>query len=78
MCAARVNPAQVGGPAGDLYVVLTVEQDKRWQRQGQDLIYTLEISFVQAALGHRAEVPGLDGNLPLESPRAYKVAPCCA
>ncbi|WP_297671484.1 molecular chaperone DnaJ [uncultured Desulfovibrio sp.] len=61
-----------GGPAGDLYVVLTVEQDKRWQRQGQDLIHTLEISFAQAALGHRAEIPGLDGPLPLEIPRGIQ------
>ena len=66
------EPGVHGGPAGDLYVVLTVEQDKRWQRQGQDLIYTLEISFVQAALGHRAEVPGLDGNLPLEIPKGIQ------
>ncbi|MDD3684572.1 MAG: DnaJ C-terminal domain-containing protein, partial [Desulfovibrio desulfuricans] len=66
------EPGVHGGPAGDLYVVLTVEQDKRWQRQGQDLIYALEISFVQAALGHRAEVPGLDGNLPLEIPKGIQ------
>jgi len=66
------EPGVHGGPAGDLYVVLTVEQDKRWQRQGQDLIYTLEINFVQAALGHRADVPGLDGNLPLEIPKGIQ------
>ena len=61
-----------GGPPGDLYVVLTVEQDKRWQRQGQDLIYSQEISFVQAALGHKVEVPGIDGDLPLEIPRGVQ------
>lgn len=58
-----------GGPPGDLYVVLSVEEDKRWERHGQDLIFTQEISFVQAALGHKLEVPGLDGQLPLEIPR---------
>lgn len=61
-----------GGPPGDLYVVLTVEQDKRWQRQGQDLVYTQEVSFVQASLGHKVEVPGIDGNLPLEIPRGVQ------
>ncbi|MBQ9452996.1 MAG: molecular chaperone DnaJ [Desulfovibrio sp.] len=66
------EPGVHGGPPGDLYVVLTVEQDKRWQREGQDLVYTLEITFVQAALGHRAEVPGLDGPLPLEIPKGIQ------
>ncbi|WP_298034053.1 molecular chaperone DnaJ [uncultured Desulfovibrio sp.] len=61
-----------GGPPGDLYVVLTVEQDKRWQRQGQDLIYNQEVSFVQAALGHKVEVPGINGDLPLEIPRGVQ------
>lgn len=61
-----------GGPPGDLYVVLTVEQDKRWQRQGQDLIYSQEVSFVQAALGHKVEVPGIDGKLPLEIPKGIQ------
>ena len=66
------EPGAHGGPAGDLYVVLTVEQDKRWQRQGQNLIYSHEISFVQAALGHRIEVPGLEGPLPLEIPKGIQ------
>ncbi|MBQ3059798.1 MAG: molecular chaperone DnaJ [Desulfovibrio sp.] len=66
------EPGVHGGPPGDLYVVLTVEQDKRWQREGQDLIFRQEISFVQAALGHKIEVPGLDGPLPLEIPRGVQ------
>lgn len=53
-------------------MVLTVEQDKRWQRQGQNLVYSHEISFVQAALGHRIEVPGLQGPLPLEIPKGIQ------
>ena len=63
---------EYGGPPGDLYVVLSVEQDKRWVRHGQDLIFSQEISFVQAALGHKVEVPGLDGPLPLEIPRGIQ------
>ncbi|MEG2139667.1 MAG: molecular chaperone DnaJ [Bilophila sp.] len=54
-----------GGPNGDLYVFITVEEDKVFRRQGQDLVLTREISFVQAALGHTLEVPGLDGPLDL-------------
>lgn len=55
-----------GGPNGDLYVFITVEEDKVFRRQGQDLVLTREISFVQAALGHTLEVPGLDGPLELK------------
>lgn len=61
-----------GGPPGDLYVVLTVEDDARWERHGQDLVFTQEVSFVQAALGHRVEVPGLDGPLNLDIPRGVQ------
>jgi len=63
------EPGVYGGPAGDLYVVLTVEQDSRWRREGANLIYSQEITFVQASLGHRVDVPGIDGPLTLEIPR---------
>ncbi len=58
-----------GGPPGDLYVVISVEQDKTFKRQGQDLIYTQEISFVQAILGYKLEVPSLHGPVNLEIPK---------
>ena len=66
------EPGEHGGPPGDLYVVLHVEPSKKYERQGQDLIYTCEISFVQAALGHRVEVPGLKGPLPLDIPKGIQ------
>ncbi len=61
-----------GGPAGDLYVVITVEQDKTFRRQGNDLIFTQEISFVQAILGHKLEVPSLQEKVTLEVPRGIQ------
>lgn len=61
-----------GGPAGDLYVVLTVEDDARWERHGQDLIFTQEVSFAQAALGCRVEVPGIDGPLGMDIPKGVQ------
>ncbi|MBR4742379.1 MAG: molecular chaperone DnaJ [Desulfovibrio sp.] len=66
------EPGIHGGPAGDLYVVITVEEDERWERRGADLIYQLEIGFVDAALGCKKEVPGLDGNLPIDIPRGIQ------
>ncbi len=49
-----------GGPAGDLFVNISVSPDKVFERQGQHLIISKEISFAQAALGDRIEVPTLD------------------
>ncbi|MDR1359743.1 MAG: molecular chaperone DnaJ [Deltaproteobacteria bacterium] len=49
-----------GGPNGDLYVVLNVEDDATFERDGQNLLVTREISFVQAALGDTVEVPCLE------------------
>ena len=58
-----------GGPPGDLYVVLTVEEDKTFQRDGQNLIVSREITMVQAALGARVEVPGLNGPISMDIPK---------
>lgn len=66
------EPGLNGGPAGDLYVVLDVEPDKRWERDGPNLIHEVELSFVQAALGHRMQVPGINGPLDLEIPKGVQ------
>lgn len=63
------EPGTHGGPHGDLYVIIEVEEDKVFQRQGQDLVLTREISFVQAALGCTLEIPGLDEKLELKIPK---------
>ncbi|AGW12198.1 molecular chaperone DnaJ [Megalodesulfovibrio gigas] len=66
------EPGTHGGPPGDLYVVISVEEDKVFRRQGQDLIYTTEVSFVQAALGDKIEVPTLDEPLRMEIPKGVQ------
>lgn len=63
------EPGTHGGPPGDLYVVIYVEEDKTFRRQGQDLVYTAEVSFVQAALGATIEVPTLDDPASLHVPK---------
>ncbi len=62
------NPGINGGPNGDLYVILNVEPSKIYERDGHDLLYTAEISFVDAALGCSLTVPGLDEELTLKLP----------
>lgn len=48
-----------GGPAGDLYVVVHVEQHDFFERHGNDIHCELPISFPQAALGADIDVPSL-------------------
>ena len=57
-----------GGPPGDLFVVLHVRPHSIFQREGDDLVYELPVSFVQAALGAEIEVPSLNGKVPLRIP----------
>ena len=45
------------GPTGDLLVMLEVKDDDRFERQGDDLIFDLPLSFSQAALGSLTSVP---------------------
>ncbi|MCX6988362.1 MAG: molecular chaperone DnaJ [Chlamydiae bacterium] len=58
-----------GGPPGDLYVYITVETHKLFQRDGDDLILELPISFCEAALGSKKEIPtALGGTCRLNIP----------
>lgn len=57
-----------GGPPGDLYVVLHVKPHEIFQRDGDDLLCEVPISFVQAALGSEIEVPTLSGNAHIKIP----------
>jgi molecular chaperone DnaJ len=49
-----------GGPAGDLYVTVHVEPDEDFQREGFDLVHRLSVTYPQAALGAKVEVPALE------------------
>jgi molecular chaperone DnaJ len=57
-----------GGPAGDLYVVIAVKDHPLFERQGDDVVCELPLSFVHAALGAEVEVPTLDGKVSLKIP----------
>ncbi|MFA5180724.1 MAG: molecular chaperone DnaJ [Syntrophales bacterium] len=58
-----------GGPNGDLYVFIHVEEHEFFQRSDDDIICRIPISFVQAALGDNIEVPTLVGTEKLKIPR---------
>jgi molecular chaperone DnaJ len=57
-----------GMPAGDLYVVTRVRKHPFFERDGNDLACEITVSFSQAALGARVEIPTLEGNEVLKIP----------
>jgi DnaJ-class molecular chaperone with C-terminal Zn finger domain len=50
-----------GAGRGDLVVLLEVQDDPRFVRDGPDLIYELPITYTQAALGAEIDVPSIEG-----------------
>jgi molecular chaperone DnaJ len=57
-----------GGPPGDLYIILNVEEHAFFKRDGNDLYCDVPLSFPQAALGADIEVPTIDGTARLKIP----------
>jgi molecular chaperone DnaJ len=51
-----------GGPAGDLYIFLSLQAHAFFQRDGADLFCRVPISMVTAALGGEVTVPTMDGS----------------
>lgn len=63
-----------GGPTGDLYVVIDVEEHPFFKRDGQDVHCEVPISFTQAALGAEIEVPTIEGSIKLKIPQGTQNA----
>jgi len=57
-----------GGPAGDLYVVIYVEEHPFFQRQGNNIYCQIPIGVTQAVLGAEITVPTLEGEEKLKIP----------
>lgn len=60
------NAGRRGGPSGDLIVVIEELPHELFQRQGDDIIYELELSIPEAILGGEIEVPTLTGKARLK------------
>jgi molecular chaperone DnaJ len=57
-----------GAPAGDLYVVTRVEPSRLYERRGDDLVLDVPVTFSEAALGAKVEIPTPDGAVSLKIP----------
>jgi molecular chaperone DnaJ len=62
------NAGRAAGTPGDLYVSIAVEPSPVFERRGQDLFATLDVSIAQAALGAELQVETVDGPERLKVP----------
>lgn len=61
-----------GSPSGDLYVVLTVAEDEVFQREGEDVVLSLDLPFPTLVLGGEVRVPTLEEEEKIEISRGTK------
>jgi molecular chaperone DnaJ len=64
----RGEQGRNGGPAGDLFVVARVATSPLYERRGADLVVDVPLSYADAALGAKVEVPTPDGPISLNVP----------
>ncbi len=62
------NAGKRGGPPGDLYVFINVRLDPNLKRDGNNILISTSISYVDAILGTTVKVPTVDGNVDLKIP----------
>ena len=62
------GPGRNGGPSGDLLVRVRVASSHTFGRKGNDLTLTVPITYTEAVLGTKLEVPTLNGVVKLKVP----------
>ena len=62
-------PGEPGARNGDLLIEISVEPHPDFERDGDDLLYRMPISFPQAVFGDEVEVETLDGTVSMEIPK---------
>jgi molecular chaperone DnaJ len=66
--AGKGNAGAHGGPAGDLYVIIRIDEHPVYRRDGDDIYLTVPVTVTEAALGAKIEVPTIDGRALLKIP----------
>lgn len=66
--AGEGNAGQGGGPAGDLYVFITIKPHRYFKRHENDLYLEIALPFSQLTLGTEIEIPTIDGSAILKIP----------
>ncbi|MBZ0301172.1 MAG: J domain-containing protein [Anaerolineae bacterium] len=66
--AGEGEPGVMGGPAGDLYLIVDVALDPTYERDGDDLSTDVKVDLFTAMLGGEVEVPTMTGPVRLNIP----------
>ena len=64
--SGKGNEAPGGGAAGDLLILIEEQEVRFLKRDGNDIVYDLYISFIDAALGTTVEVPAVGGKVKIK------------
>ena len=64
----RGNAGTMGAPAGDLYIIVRAGEHPIFKRDGDDIYLTVPVTFTEAGLGGKIEVPTIDGRTLLKIP----------
>ena len=64
----RGNAGTMGAPAGDLYIIVRAGEHPVFKRDGDDIYLTVPVTFTEAGLGGKIEVPTIDGRALLKIP----------
>ena len=66
--AGEGDAGDKGAPSGNLYVEINIQKHLDFQRDGANLYYEKQISFVQASLGDSVDIPTISGEVELKIP----------
>jgi molecular chaperone DnaJ len=66
--AGKGNAGRGGGPAGDLFIIIRIEEHPVFRREGDDIHVSVPISVTEASLGAKIEIPTIDGRAQLKIP----------
>jgi molecular chaperone DnaJ len=67
--AGKGSAGLLGGPAGDLYITVHVEEHPFFHRNGDNIEIKIPVTVTEAALGAKIEVPTIDGRALLKVPQ---------
>ena len=63
------EPSRSGGPNGDLYIIMKIQPDPRFEREGDNLKYTANVDLYTAVLGGKIEIPTMTGRVKINIPK---------
>lgn len=67
--AGQGEPGMGGGPSGDLFLVIQVQEHPFFLREGINILLKTPITFSEAVLGAEIEIPTLDGRVHMKIPK---------